>query len=273
VASERIRSLVDGLLLPDEVEPRAAMNSPQLYDVEAWSRVERASAEKVYVVQLLDVPDEAVHSDECLKLLGDLSKLVDVDRVGRTYAYSIRATLNNEVCIYYSSSYNDYARFEQLAAEVKKLSESINHMMWDTIQFLKYKAVQAKVELLRKRVANFYTRIPAKYIDVTLDGDVVNVYVPKQLKGYVIGSKGSTVQKLEQILGRRVRVVESPSLTSLYEDEHPEPPLDPEVMKLIAEVVPKLKELERKGVTLRRLEKFIELMERPEEDLPEGEGW
>jgi flagellar biosynthesis component FlhA len=63
-----------------------------------------------------------------------------------------------------------------------------------------------------------------------------------------------------------VRVHEDEVLTQKYAEEHPELPQDPEVLKLISQVLPVLKQLEKKGITLEQLKKIIETLEAPEEE-------
>jgi hypothetical protein len=63
-----------------------------------------------------------------------------------------------------------------------------------------------------------------------------------------------------------VRVHEDEVLTQKYAEEHPEPPQDPEVLKLISQILPVLKQLEKKGVTLDQLKKIIEALEAPDEE-------
>jgi transcription antitermination factor NusA-like protein len=145
-------------------------------------------------------------------------------------------------------------------------------MLWDTIKYIEYKLLEHQAEEVRKKVYQFYSRIPAKYLDVVvyLDYNRVDVYAAKQLLGRIIGKQGSNIKQLEQLLKMRVRVHEDEVLTQKYAEEHPEPPQDPEVLKLISQVLPVLKQLEKKGITLEQLKKIIETLEAPEEeDLPE----
>ena len=277
--AERIKSLVAGLAVADEVDAEVAEKHPHLYDVQAYRRVAEFKAEKRASVTCLDVPDEVFRDEACSKramnLLRELSTSLNCYKVGRTYAYAIVINVNdNAIDLHYSSSFNDYARFEELLSKLRGLSASINHMLWDTIEHLKFIATLAKYEEVRRKVVEFYKKIPAKYIDVVVFDDHVTIYVPKQLKGYIIGRGGFTVNRLQQLLGKRVRVIDDLGLTELYESEHPEIPKDPEVMELIVEILPKIKELERKGVTLRQLEKIIESIEKPEDvDVSAEEGW
>ena len=278
MASERVKSLVAGLAVADEVDYEVAEKYPHLYDLQAYRRVAEFKAEKKASVTCLDVPDEVFRDEACSKramnLLRELSASLNCYKVGRTYAYAIVINVNdNAIDLHYSSSFNDYARFEELLPKLRGLSASINHMLWDTIEHLRYVATVAKHEEVRRKVVDFYKRVPAKYIDVLVGDNGVTIYVPRQLKGYVIGKGGSTVQRLQQLLGKRVRVIDDLGLTELYESEHPELPRDPEIMKLVAEILPKIKELERKGVTLRQLEKIIESIEKPEQDVSAEEGW
>jgi transcription antitermination factor NusA-like protein len=281
VVSERIASLLSSIAVANEVSPfdPAIKNDParrRLYDWEAWERLCRGEYDRFAELKLLDLPDATLKEAYYIngphkEFLRSLFSL-DTQRIAPRYAYTVVAnTFENRLYISYATSFNCFERFEQLKEQYTKLIESLNHMCWDSIKYVEYVVQEAKVEEIRKKVCEFYSKIPAKYLDVlVLDGEI-RVYIPKQLKGYAIGRQGATVNKLQQLLGKHVKVIDSPSLTELYAEEHPELPKDPEVAKLISQVLPLLKELERKGVTLRQLEKLVEEMERPEAE--DKEGW
>jgi transcription antitermination factor NusA-like protein len=144
-------------------------------------------------------------------------------------------------------------------------------MLWDSIRYIEYKILEYQAEEVKKKVYQFYSKIPAKYLDVVvyLDNNYnyVEIYAPKQLLGKIIGKQGNNVKQLEQLLKMRVKVREDESLTQKYAEEHPELPQDPEVLKLISQILPILKQLEKRGITLEQLKKIIETLEAPEEDL------
>jgi hypothetical protein len=94
-----------------------------------------------------------------------------------------------------------------------------------------------------------------------------------QLIGRIIGKKGATINQLQQLINRRIKVYEAKYLTDLYSQEHPEIPGDPEVLKLVGEVIKLLGELEKKGVTVQQVLKMKETMESPDDYEVEGEAW
>jgi transcription antitermination factor NusA-like protein len=282
VVSARIASLLSSIAVEGEVSPfdPAIKNDParrRLYDWAAWERLYRGEHDRFAELELLDLPDEVLKEAYYIngphkEFLHSLFSL-DTQRIAPRYAYTVVAnTFENRLYISYATSFNYFDRFEALKEQYAKILKSLNHMCWESIQYVLYVVEEARIEEIRKKVHEFYSKIPAKYIDVVVGSDIVDLYVPRQLKGYVIGRGGATIQKLQQLLGRRVYVHENPSLTELYADEHPELPKDPEVAKLVAQILPLLKELEHKGVTLKQLEKLIEEMERPESE-GQDEGW
>ena len=281
MVSARIASLISSIAVEGEVDPLTLDPiKRQLYDWRAWEKLAHGEADERVEFVLLDLPDEVARRGsqlpQCRSFFEELSRLLEVRRVAPRYAYTtLVVPYENRLRLAYATSFDEFNAFEQLKERYSKLMESINHMCWDTIKYIEYAVQEFEVEQLRKKVWQFYEHIPAKYIDVVPWGDdEVHVYVPKQLKGYAIGRQGQTVNKLQQLLGKRVKVVDSPSLTELYAEEHPEIPKDPETARLISQVLPLLKELERKGVTLRQLEKLIEEVEKPEVGEVGGEeGW
>jgi transcription antitermination factor NusA-like protein len=271
VVSARIASLISSIAVEGEVDPLTLDPiKRQLYDWRAWEKLAHGEADERVELVLLDLPDEVVRRGsqlpQCRSFFEELSRLLEVRRVAPRYAYTtLVVPYENRLRLAYATSFNEFNAFEQLKERYSKLIDSLNHMCWETIKYIEYAVQEFEVEQLRRKVWQFYKHIPAKYIDVVPWGDdEVHVYVPRQLKGYAIGRQGQTVNKLQQLLGKRVKVVDSPSLTELYAEEHPELPKDPEVVKLISQALPLLKELERRGVTLRQLEKLIEEVEKPE---------
>jgi predicted PilT family ATPase len=128
--------------------------------------------------------------------------------------------------------------------------------------------LEHKAEEVKKNVYQFYSKIPAKYLDVVvyLDYNVVEIYAARQLIGRIIGKQGSNIKQLEQLLKMKVKAREDEALTRKYTEDHPEPPNDPDVLKLISQILPILKQLEKKGITLEQLKKIIETLEAPEEE-------
>jgi hypothetical protein len=276
VASERIKSLVSGFCLPDEVDPEVAKQNPAMYDVEAWSRIERGEYEEEFKQAILKLHDDIVRLQipEYLKLFREISGAINAMKVARNYAYmAVADSEKNMFYLRYSSSFKYYERFEKLITYYTQLINSLNDMLWESIKYIEYKAAEYRVEEVKSKVYQFYSRIPAKYLDVVVYDDEVMIYAPIQLIGRIIGKKGSTINQLQQQLGKKVRVYEYKYLTSVYSEEHPEIPKDPEVLKMVGEVVKLLSQLEKKGVTVQQVLKMKETMESPDDYEVEGDAW
>jgi hypothetical protein len=279
----RIESLVKSLVPAEEVDPpRLQPDVRHLYDWQAWERLQRGEADaRVDLVLFPDLDDGAArraHERQLpvfTRLVESLRPLLEVCRVAARYAYRtlLRASANR-FSIEYASSFGYMEAFERVKAHYEDLLASLNDALWGTLKYVEYAVLEAEAEEVRAKVLSYYNRIPQKYIDVVVFEDEVHIYVAKQLKGRVIGRQGATVRKLEELVGRRVRVYEDTSLTRLYEEEHPELPEDPKVYELVAQLVPILEMLESRGVTLRQVERAIEEMRKPEpeEVVEDGEG-
>lgn len=278
----RIESLVRSLVPAEEVDPlRLEPGARHLYDWQAWERLQRGEADaRVDLVLFPDLDDEAARrAHERLlpvftQLVESLRNHLEVCRVAARYAYRtlLRASANR-FSIEYASSFGYMEAFERLRAHYEDLLASLNDALWDTLKYVEYAVLEAEAEEVRMKVLGYYNRIPQKYIDVVVFEDEIRIYVAKQLKGRVIGRQGATVRKLEELVGRRVRVYEDTSLTRLYEEEHPELPEDQKVYELVAQLVPILEMLESRGVTLTAVLRAIEEMRKPEPEVVEdGEG-
>ena len=278
----RIESLVRSLVPAEEVDPlRLEPGARHLYDWQAWERLQRGEADaRVDLVLFPDLDDEAArraHERQLpvfTQLVESLRNHLEVCRVAARYAYRtlLRASANR-FSIEYASSFGYMEAFERLRAHYEDLLASLNDALWDTLKYVEYAVLEAEAEEVRMKVLGYYNRIPQKYIDVVVFEDEIRIYVAKQLKGRVIGRQGATVRKLEELVGRRVRVYEDTSLTRLYEEEHPELPEDQKVYELVAQLVPILEMLESRGVTLTAVLRAIEEMRKPEPEVVEdGEG-
>jgi hypothetical protein len=177
----------------------------------------------------------------------------------------------NKVMMYYSTTVNYYDRFHELSMYYKNLIESLNDMLWDTLQYIIYKVYEAQDMELKKKIYSYYSRIPAKYLQIIVYTDEIVIYAPSQLIGRIVGRKGVNVNQLQQTIGRKIRVRKDKNLTDLYASEHPELPSDPEVVKTISQVIALLDDLEKKGVTAEQVLKIRQSMQAPE-DYPEGEA-
>jgi hypothetical protein len=280
VASERIKSLISNMFLPDEVDAHIAKQHPQAYDVEAYLRLEGGRIDKVFATRLLNLSDDVFKTfknglpREYLVLVDEIRGALMTDKVGTRYAYMVRVYDSNELKLYYTSSYGYYDRFNELTEHYKKIVESLNDVLWDSIKYVEYKAAEYLVEEVKNRIFSFYSRIPPKYLDVTVYDNEVFIYAPMQLIGRIIGKKGATINQLQQLINRRVKVYEAKYLTDLYSQEYPEFPKDPEVLKMVGEVVKLLSQLEKKGVTVQQILKMKEEMLSPDDyRVEEGETW
>jgi transcription antitermination factor NusA-like protein len=274
VASERVKSLVKSIVIAGEVDVEIAKRNPELYDIAAYNKILNNQPDREHSMFFLHlaIPSYAnlLEVREYVDLVNQLKRDIETTKVAPKYAYRVYINIeNDELKILYATSYNYYDRFHELVKQYDELVKSLNDMLWDSIRYIEYKLLEHQAEEIKKRVYQFYSRIPAKYFDVVvyLDSNEVYIYVAKQLLGKIIGKQGGNVKQLEQLLKMKVKVREDKILTQKYAEDHPEPPQDPEVLKLISQIIPILKTLEKKGITLEQLKKIIEALEAPEEDL------
>jgi transcription antitermination factor NusA-like protein len=273
VASERVKSLVKSIIVASEVDVEVAKRSPELYDIVAYNKILNNQPDREHSMFFLNlaIPSYAnlLEVKEYVNLVNELRKDIETFKVAPKYAYRVCINAeNDELKILYASSHNYYERFHELVNQYSELVKSLNDMLWDTIKYIEYKILDYQAEEIRKKVYQFYSRIPAKYMDIVvyLDYNIVEIYAAKQLLGRIIGKQGGNVKQLEQLLKIKVKVHEDEVLTQKYAEEHPEPPQDPEVLKSISQILPILKQLEKKGITLEQLKKIIETLETPEEE-------
>jgi predicted RNA-binding protein YlqC (UPF0109 family) len=280
-SSARIESLLKSLIPAEEVDPQALEpERRKLYDWEAWERLLRGETDARAELVLLDLPDAVVREAYERRLpvfqrLAEELRSLEARRVAPRYAYMVAVDAPaNRLRLNYASSSGHLEEFERLKERYERLIASLNDMLWDTVKYIEYAVVEARAEELRKKVLEYYSRIPQKYIDVVVYEDEIQIFVAKQLKGRVIGRQGAAVKRLEEMIGKSVRVYEDLRFTETYEAEHPELeiPKDPETLQLLAQVIPLLEKLERKGVTLQMVERYIEVRRAPEREEVE-EGW
>jgi len=274
VASERVKSLVKSIAIAGEVDVEVAKRNPELYDIAAYNKILSNQPDREHSMFFLNlaIPSYAnlLEVREYVDLVNQLRKDIETFKVAPKYAYRVCINAeNDELKILYATSHNYYERFHELVKQYGELVRSLNDMLWDSVKYIEYKLLEHQAEEVKKKVYQFYSRIPAKYMDIVvyLDYNMIEIYVAKQIMGRIIGKQGSNVKQLEQLLKMKVKVREDEFLTQKYAEEHPEPPQDPEVLKLISQILPILKQLEKKGITLEQLKKIIETLEAPEEDL------
>jgi len=274
VASERIKSLVKSIVIASEVNVEVAKRNPELYDIAAYNKILNNQPDREHSMFFLNlaVPSyiNLLEVKEYITLVNQLKRDIETAKIAPKYAYRVYINAeNNELKILYATSHNFYDRFNELVNQYSELVKSLNDMLWDSIKYIEYKILEYQAEEIKRKVYQFYNRIPAKYMDVVvyLDYNHIDIYAPKQLLGKIIGRQGNNVKQLEQLLKMRVKVHEDEFLTQKYAEEHPELPQDPEILKLISQVLPLLKQLEKRGITLEQLKKIVETLEAPEEDL------
>ena len=257
----RIKTLVESLMfiLPGEATVEFAEKHPNDYDLAAYKKVVNGTCEKKYEQKFLDLPDEVMKSKHVnvAELIKGYSSYIEALKVARNYAYCIHVDPNeNKLKVFYSSSIGYYTRFDELVEHCKQFTKSLNDMLWDTLQHIIYAEKEAEIEEIRKKIYAFYRNIKPKYLDIVVSDDVIEIYAPKQLMGRVIGKQGANVKKLEEWLGKKVKVYEHGLLSDIYADENPEIPQDPEILKLLSEAIKVIGELEKKGVTIKQIVRY-----------------
>jgi predicted RNA-binding protein YlqC (UPF0109 family) len=279
-SNARIEALLKSLIPAEEVDPQALEpERRKLYDWEAWERLLRGEADARVKLVLLDLPDEVVREAHerglpVFRRLAEELRSLEAHRVSPRYAYlAVVDAPANRLDIAYASSSGYMEVFERVKERYAQLLRSLNDMLWDSVKYIEYTVIEARAEEVRKKVLEYYNRIPQKYIDVVVYEDEVQIFVARQLKGKVVGKQGATVKRLEELIDRRVRVYEDPRFTETYDAEHPELklPSDPETLQLLAQVVLLLEKLEGRGVTLRMVERYLETLRAPEREEVEEE--
>lgn len=272
-ASGRIRSLISSTPMPaGELDARQALGNPGIQpyvDIQAYQRLLSGGHDRIFNHQLLpSLLDEAVSArpPEYVSLLNSIKPLLEADRVSHRYAYIVRVSEENRLRLYYATSMGYFDRFHELCEHYRALIRSLDDALWDTIQYINYRVLEARDEEVKKKIYSYYSRIPPRYLKViVLDSEAI-IYAPIQLIGRIVGRKGATIKQLEQAIGRRVRVRRDEQLTELYAGEHPEMPSDPELVKMISQAIAILDELEKKGVTAEQVLRIRQSMRAPEDE-------
>lgn len=279
--SGRIRSLISSIpiSLVGELDASEALKNPSIQpylDIQAYQKLMEGNYDKVFDYSLFFFPfeDEVVSCKppEYISLLNEVKPLLEVDRISQKYAYIVRTSQENRLRLYYATSKNYFHRFHELCKYYESLLKSLNDMLWDTLQYISYKLLEAKDVEIKKKIYSYYSRIPSKYLDVIVYSDEVVIYAPLQLIGRIVGKKGATINQLQQIIGRKIRVKKDKNLTNLYSQEHPEIPTDPEIVKMISQVIALLDDLEKKGVTAEQVLKIRQSMRSEEEPCSEEDA-
>jgi hypothetical protein len=280
--SGRIRSLISSIpiSLVGELDAEEALKNPSIQpylDIQAYQKLMEGNYDKVFDYSLFSFPfgDEVVSCKppEYVSLFNTVKPFLEVDRISQKYAYIVRTSLEeNRLRLYYATSKNYFDRFHELCKYYESLLKSLNDMLWDTLQYISYKIFEAKDAEIKKKIYSYYSRIPSKYLYVIVYSDEVVIYAPLQLISRIIGRKGSTINQLQTMIGKKVKVRKDKNLTDLYALEHPELPSDPEVVKTISQVIALLDELEKKGVTAEQVLRIRQSMQAPEEPCSEEDA-
>lgn len=275
--SGRIRSLISSSSLVGELDASEVKPSIQPYlDIQAYQKLLEGRYDKVFDDSLFFFPfeDEVVNCKppEYVSLFKTVKPLLEVDRISQKYAYITRVFEENRFRLYYATSKNYFDRFSELCKYYESLLKSLNHMLWDTLQYISYKVLEARDAEIKKKIYSYYSRIPARYLQIIVYSDEVIIYAPLQLIGRIIGREGSTINQLQTIIGKKIKVRKDKNLTDLYASEHPELPSDPEVVKTISQVIALLDFLEKKGVTAEQVLRIRQSMRSEEEPCSEEDA-
>jgi hypothetical protein len=276
----RIRSLISSIpiSLVGELDAEEALKNPSIQpylDIQAYQKLMEGNYDKVFDYPLFpSLSDDIVDlkPPEYVSLLNTVKQSLEVDRISQKYAYIVRISEDNRFRLHYASSRKYFDRFNQLTMYYESLLKSLNDMLWDTLQYISYKVLEARDAEIKKKIYSYYSRIPSKYLDVIVYSDEVVIYAPLQLMARIIGRKGSTINQLQTMIGKKVKVRKDKNLTDLYSQEHPEVPSDPELVRMISQAIVILDELERKGVTAEQVLRIRQSMRSEEEACSEEDA-
>ena len=260
---DRIISFIQNIYLSNEVDVHTAYNNKEIYDIKALERLINKEYDKKFECKVFNIDDRATTMQEFRKLINDIKKVIDTVRVSRNYAYMTLLSDTNYFFLYYSTSFNYFDRFNELVEHYTNFINSLNDMLWDEIKYIEYKVCEADISAIKMKIYLFYSnlKIPVKYLDVVVYDNEIHIYAPLQLIGRLIGKKGANVTKLEEMIGKKVKIVESRNLTEDYDNKHPEIPKDSEIVSKIIDVIKAINELEKKGITINKILKYKEIME------------
>jgi len=199
-------------------------------------------------IKLLDIdfsiPSNSEAEEYFKKLQSELKKFIECKRIAKTYGYAVLVGANT-ILILYFTSYNDFERFNELVKEYTEFSKSLNNVLWEEIQYIKYLAEQRENEIIKNRVGVYYALLNPlvrRFLNIVVDNDQIIIYAPAQLMGRVIGRQGAHVKKLQEETRKIVIVKEDIELTKEYAE------FDQSDTKIIDEIIEKLKKLEEMGI-------------------------
>jgi len=251
----RIQSVLKNIISENNREIDFDLNlDMKMFDEEAYKSLKLIvlypqsafgmQATKRTEIKLLDIdfsiPSNSEAEEYFKKLQSELKKFIECKRIAKTYGYAVLVGANT-ILILYFTSYNDFERFNELVKEYTELSKSLNNVLWEEIQYIKYLAEQRENEIIKNRVAVYYAMLN-RFLNIVVDNDQIIIYAPAQLMGRVIGRQGTHVKKLQEETRKIVIVKEDIELTKEYAE------FDQSDTKIIDEIIEKLKKLEEMGI-------------------------
>jgi len=256
--SARIQSVLKNIVSENSTEVDFDLNlDMKNFDEEAYKSLKLIAldpksafampASKRMEIKLLDIdyiPTNSEAEEHFRKLQNELKKVIECKRIAKTYGYAILVGAN-AILILFFTSHNDFQRFEELVKEYTELSKSLNDILWDEIQYIKYLINQRENEIIKNRVAVYYAMLNPlvrRFLNIVVDNDQIIIYAPAQLMGRVIGRQGTHVKKLQEETRKIVIVKEDIELTKEYAE------FDQSDTKIIDEIIEKLKKLEEMGI-------------------------
>jgi hypothetical protein len=132
--------------------------------------------------------------------------------------------------------------------EYTELSKSLNNVLWEEIQYIKYLVNKDENEIIKHHVLAYYGSIHIilrMYIRPVVNSEQVIIYAPVQIKGRLIGKQGNNVKRLQEEIRRKVIVKGDIELTKLYLEKVQ---LHFDEVKLIDDIIEEMRELESLGV-------------------------
>jgi pyruvate/2-oxoacid:ferredoxin oxidoreductase alpha subunit len=215
------------------IEPKSA------FGMQATKRAE---------IKLLDIdfiPSNSEAEEYFKRLQSELKKVIECKRIARTYGYAVLVGANI-ILILYFTSHNDFERFNELVKEYTELSKSLNNVLWEEIQYIKYLVDKDENEIITNRVAVYYAMLNPlvrRFLRIVVDNEQVVIYAPAQLMGRVIGRQGAHVKKLQEETKKVIIVKEDIELTKEFAE------FDQHDTSILDEVIEKMKKLEEMGIT------------------------
>jgi len=205
-------------------------------------------ANKRTEIKLLDIdsiPTNSEAEEYFKRLQNELKKVIECKKISKRYGYAVLVGANT-ILILYFTSHNDFQRFEELVKAYTELSKSLNNVLWEEVQYIKYLAEQRENEIIKNRVAVYYAMLNPlirRFLNIVVDNEQVIIYAPAQLMGRVIGRQGAHVKKLQEEIKKIIIVKEDIELTKQYTEFQQE-----DDARILDEIIEKLRKLEEMGI-------------------------